>query len=71
MFRIFHYTLCGYWVIFNSVYALKNCSLINPSGINFENKQSLCNSRSLPRPGMVFPEVGWSQSWEILELILG
>lgn len=49
--------LCGYWVIFNSVYSLKKYSLINPSAFNLKDKQSLCNSRSLPRAGVVFPEV--------------
>lgn len=71
-FRIFPDAfLCSYWVVLNSIYALKNCSLINPSGINLKDKQSLCNSRSLPRSGVVFPEVGWSQSWEIMGLIWG
>lgn len=38
--RIFCYAFsCVYWVIFNSVYALKNSSLINRSGINLKDKQ--------------------------------
>ena len=49
--------LCGYWVAFNSVYTLKKYSLINSSAFNLKDKQSLCNSRSLPGSRVVFPEV--------------
>lgn len=57
--------LCGYWVILNSVYALKIAPLLISVLLIWKLSQVYA-VYSLPISGVEFPEVGWSQSWEVM-----